>query len=243
MSIIYFTADSHIGHPRVAELRGFGSVEEHDAWYAEMWRSKIRSRDQVYILGDIAVHHPQKALDLLVTLPGTKHLVAGNHDPVHPMFVSGYNRWYRKFADVFATISQTRTVKVNGEPVTLSHFPFAAWGDGEGRPGSRYDEWRVPDTGRPLLHGHTHGRERAHGNSLHVGIDAWGQPVPESWVAEWLAREERRPLEPWLGGGFATPPGSLPCQTTVCYPGPDRTLANHRAQGRFFRCSHDLEGL
>src|SRR6218665_2255123 len=43
----------------------------------------------------------------------------------------------------------------------------------------RYDQWRLKDPGRWLLHGHTHDEnQRLHnGHQIHVGIEAWGRPV------------------------------------------------------------------
>lgn len=202
MSNVFFTADLHLGHKRVAGIRGFwdednvtdtedGPVcapdtDAHDQMIVDVWESMIGPRDIVFVLGDIAVTDTDQALSILASLPGQKHLIAGNHDPVHPMHTRGFARHFRAFSQVFETVSSVRSRKINGTKVMMSHFPFASWGDGEGREGSRHDEWRVPDLGQPLLHGHTHGQERQHDNMFHVGWDAWGQPVPESWIAAWL---------------------------------------------------------
>ena len=82
---VFYTSDLHIGHGRVADIRGFTSTRDHDAAIREAWCAEVTARDTVYILGDVAVSGFPYALGFLKALPGRKHLVAGNHDPVHPM--------------------------------------------------------------------------------------------------------------------------------------------------------------
>lgn len=187
MTRTWYTADLHVGHKLVSRLRGFNSTAEHDDHLAEIWHDLIGPKDIVYVLGDVAASNYAYALDVVSSLPGTKHLIAGNHDPVHPAhrrsFVAGFQEW----SEVFRTISPFGRRRLAGHEVLLSHFPYADWGDGPDRDGSRYDQYRLPNMGTPLLHGHTHGTERAHGHSLHVGLDAWGlKPVDQEEVIEWL---------------------------------------------------------
>lgn len=186
MSRIWFTSDLHIGHRIAARDRGFGDdVADHDAWIADLWRSAVRKNDTVYVLGDIAVSRFSHVLPWIAALPGQKHLVAGNHDPIHPMHGNEYARWSRLFGDTFASFQPFRRLRIGGREVALSHFPYEEHGDGYDRPGSRHNQWRLPDMGMALLHGHTHGQERAHGHSLHVGIDAWRALVPHAHVEDW----------------------------------------------------------
>lgn len=187
MSTVFFTSDLHIGHAKVSSLRGFATPQDHDVHIVETWNKTVTKRDTVYILGDIAVSNYEYALALIQTLNGTKHLISGNHDIVHPMHKRGHSRTEQmKWLDTFETVQPFLRKTNNHRNYLLSHFPYANWGDGEHRTGSRYNQYRIPDTGVPLLHGHTHGQERAHDNMLHVGWDAWGEPVNVKHVEAWL---------------------------------------------------------
>jgi calcineurin-like phosphoesterase family protein len=188
MSRVWYTSDLHFGHTRVSEIRGFDTTLSHDLSITEEWHKTVSKNDSVYVLGDIAVGSPQRALAILNELPGRKHLISGNHDVVHSMHTRGHSkaeqlRWF----DTFETIQTYVKRKLNGRNVLLSHFPYEEWGDGEHREGSRYNQYRLPNLGEPLLHGHTHGAEQAHDNMLHVGWDAWGTLVSQETVLDWLS--------------------------------------------------------
>lgn len=171
----WFTSDLHLGHPRVAELRGFDSVAEHDAAIVEGW-SGVKSDDVVWVLGDIAVHKPAVALQVMARLPGRKRLVSGNHDPIHPMHHDAH-KWSRRFLDVFEGYGPFARTRIRGVGMMLSHFPYTRDRGEE----ARYTQYRLPDLGEPLLHGHAHDRTRLIGRELHVGLDAWNLGL----VAEW----------------------------------------------------------
>ena len=83
MSVVYVTADWHLGHTNVAKRRE-GTCkhcvpyQEHDEFILESYREVVRPRDIVWFLGDIIMD--RKYLEVVADLPGTKHLVLGNHD-------------------------------------------------------------------------------------------------------------------------------------------------------------------
>ena len=102
----FYTSDLHIGHPRVAiEHRGFPTTDDHDETLAEVWRARVKPDDVVYVLGDVAVGGIPRALEVLDKLPGRKRLVAGNHDPVHPMHRRTFARMMPRFLEVFETVT------------------------------------------------------------------------------------------------------------------------------------------
>ncbi len=74
MNRVFVIADLHFGHAKVAESRGFPSVEAHDAALLDAWRRVVTKRDVVYVLGDV---FDESWMQLL---PGTKKLAMGNHD-------------------------------------------------------------------------------------------------------------------------------------------------------------------
>lgn len=194
MSNIWYTSDLHIGHKLVSGHRGFHlpPVDEtlplevntaaHDEHIAREWDSIVRPDDQVFVLGDISINGSQHALDWIAARPGRKHLIAGNHDPVHPMR-SQSEKLTPKWLEVFETISPFSIRKIGKQRFLLQHFPY--WPHDRGEP--RFEEFRLPDTGIPLLHGHTHSDEVFEfPNSFHVGWDAHGTLVPQHQVELWL---------------------------------------------------------
>ncbi|WP_063831996.1 metallophosphoesterase family protein [Nocardia otitidiscaviarum] len=189
MTGIWFTSDLHVGHVRVAELRGFPTTAEHDTELARRWDAAIRPDDHVWVLGDVTGRRGTEpaGLEWIAIRPGTKHLIAGNHDPVHGMH-TGAHKAMRAYLDVFATVMQTATRKISGARVLLSHFPYANDPDGDHTAVLRHLEYRMPDTGQWLLHGHTHSPIQQRGRQLHVGVDAHDlTPVPLKWVEERIA--------------------------------------------------------
>lgn len=204
---VFYTSDLHIGHRLVSGLRGFTRMvpyvappggeqydvmvsepdtAAHDEHLARMWDSTVRNGDQVWILGDISINGGQHALDWIEERPGIKHLITGNHDPVGPHDRRA-PRLMKHWMQYFDSIQSMARRKLYGKNFILSHYPYWSWGDGPERPEARMEQYRVPELGLPLLHGHTHGTERAHGNMYHVGLDAHDlQLVPQDTIMDWL---------------------------------------------------------
>lgn len=204
---VWFVSDLHLGHEKVSGIRGFynedvveyqgeGSyacapdTEAHDDQLAANWDRVVQPNDVVYVLGDISAHGSQQALDWIAGRPGTKHLISGNHDPVHPMYRDS-QKHLSLWLTYFETIQTFLSLKLGGKLVLLSHFPYWSYGDGPAREGRRYEQYRLPDCGEILLHGHTHGKEKDHENSFHVGVDAWDMElVPLATVVDWIAQKQ-----------------------------------------------------
>lgn len=190
---VWYCSDIHLSHRKVSELRGFTNPADHDAALAENWDRLVRNGDIVWVLGDISVGGKLvelRALQWITARPGVKHLVCGNHDSCHPMR-SVAHKWLPVYQEkAFASAAMAATRKIAGHRVLLSHLPYAGSEDGD-TPGmeNRFEEWRLPDTGQWLLHGHTHNPDqRVHGRMIHVGLDAHGlTPIPESWIADVIA--------------------------------------------------------
>lgn len=200
MSRHLFTSDLHLGHGRVAALRGYRYDAEHDEAVCEALAAHVGPDDVLWVLGDLVGSSRDQAyaLALLSMLPGRKRLVLGNHDPAHP---ANRNAWKHTaaLAEVFEWWGTAARTKVGGREVVLSHFPYHR---DRGEP--RFLQWRLPNRGAWLLHGHTHGTERAtveparYGERLrypasrevHVGWDAWRRPVADYEVADLMAAHE-----------------------------------------------------
>lgn len=167
----YFVGDLHFGHFKVAGLR-YPDVEldnrlvaHHDMVIYEQIKNTVKPDDQLWVLGDISGGKEEMyALGLLKELKkitgATFHLIPGNHDSVSSIHRNAYKQ-HEKFRGVFNSIQDFARMRFEGEQVLLSHYPYARSGDGPGRGEARYLEYRLPDTGMPLMHAHTH-QERPH---------------------------------------------------------------------------------
>ena len=186
MPQIWLTSDTHFGHELLSTIRGFDSVEQHDAAIVRTWNKQIRAEDTVYHVGDVFLGQP--TIDLS-ELNGTIHLITGNHDKVHPGHRVPDAERFTEYLRVFATIQQFARIRYKGTEFIVSHYPY----DGEGRDQQDRDtQWRLHDLGRPLIHGHTHSTEKYSESlrgtpQLHVGWDAWRRPVRVHEVIELLA--------------------------------------------------------
>lgn len=153
----YWVADLHLGHAKVAEIRGFDSVEDHDRTIMSQLL-KLTTGDMLWLLGDISSgkpEHEQYATELLQEVKASVHLIAGNHDSVSSIHRTGYKK-QREWLETFDSIQQFGRIKLAGHHVLMSHYPYRRSGDGPGRGQGRYREFRLPDEGAPLIHGHTH---------------------------------------------------------------------------------------
>jgi len=214
MPVTYFTSDLHIGHRLVAGIRGFwqgdgepGSDSEpdtdaHSRVLIESWKH-VKSDDIVWVLGDLCVSGKwwPGALRLIQDyMPGRKRLICGNHDPVSSIHREAW-KYQRAALEVFETVQDYGTIRIAGQTVLMCHYSYAGSGsegldDETGKPRSteRYTEFRLTDCGRPLIHGHTHGKERLHFSDagtpqIHVGLDAWHMQLVSVHQVEQLLLE------------------------------------------------------
>jgi calcineurin-like phosphoesterase family protein len=176
VTTVYYTSDTHLQHQKVSELRGFSSIEEHDEVLAISWDRTVKKEDTVWVLGDLTMKgNLDYMLAWFAARPGTKHLIFGNHDSGHPMHRAAHKQ-QRKYLTVFQSTNAFARVRINGKGVLLSHFPY---GDTDHTDIARYTQYRLPDEGEWLLHGHTHESIIKYtDHSIHVGLDAWGLNMP-----------------------------------------------------------------
>ena len=220
---VFFTSDLHILHRAVSYDRRYGGwpadkslvTEEDVQWHSDMlaenWDSVVRQGDTVWFLGDLIANNKSldAALEWVKARPGTKHCIAGNHDPVHPMHREAY-KFQRKYLEAFESVQSMATRDIAlptgaKQRVMLSHFPYS--GDGDAHE-DRATQFRLRDEGLPLLHGHVHTKDvltytdremmawtdshtvdltTEHTAQVHVGLDAWGlRPVALEQIAELL---------------------------------------------------------
>lgn len=189
---IWFIGDPHFGHKRVAEIRGFETVEAHDEELQKKWHKAVQPNDIVHVLGDISGGSgggERHALEILVNLPGRKMLKSGNHDSVSGIHIK-HSPNTDLFREVFESIQDFGRIKINNENLLLSHFPYASQGDGPGRGEGRYNEFRIADTGQRLIHAHTHHNHPTSGSVTNrefcVSWDAHNDMVNIGKIAKWV---------------------------------------------------------
>lgn len=180
----FITSDLHFGHEFVSKLRGFATPEEHDDAIALAWSKAVGPEDVVFVLGDITGRGDTwaHALHRVSLLPGSKHLVSGNHDSCSSIHANGWRR-QREALEVFDSVRDFAKIRFRKQNVLMSHYPYDTDSAGDSTERVRYVEFRLRDEGLLLLHGHTHKADQKFHLSqkgtpqVHVGLDAWGGPV------------------------------------------------------------------
>lgn len=201
---VWFTSDLHFGHRFVAKLRGFkdadgeADLKAHTDAIERAWSAVVKPDDIVWVLGDICISTStwDLALFILGGLPGRKRLINGNHDPISSIHRDGW-KFHPAARKVFEAVQDFAKIRLGGRTVLLSHYPYSGVGaeglrneDGS-QVEERYGEFRLPDYGYPLLHGHTHGPEKLHFSDggtrqIHVGLDAWNMKLVSQHEVERL---------------------------------------------------------
>jgi len=183
------TSDNHWLHTASFLLkdRPGATPAERDELMIANYRSVVFQEDTVYFLGDVFLKTDFKiAKSIMDRLPGTKHLVKGNHDSFT------YTQYLRLG---FISVVEECIIKVAGHRIRLSHFPrrpswWARFRKKDAR-SLRYMDRRPPEDGLWILHGHTHSENKIDvaRKSIHVGVDAWGfRPVSMSEIESLLSK-------------------------------------------------------
>jgi len=149
--MIYIVSDTHFGHQKSADIRGFKSTKDMDNYIIDTWNSVITPSDTVYHLGDIAFSNVD---DYLSKLNGKKILIRGNHDSIKssPHLEAIYDMLYLRY---------------NKRKLVLCHYPMECW--------------KNQEYGSIHLHGHLHGDEhRGLTKVIHRRIDISNNYIPFS---------------------------------------------------------------
>lgn len=179
MRKIWFTADLHLGHSQIIQYcnRPFANVDEMDEELIDRWNEVVGEKDDIYILGDVAISRPAMVIPLVKRLRGRKHLIIGNHDRK--------NLDHREFRDLFVARDDIHTVKVqdpsletNVQRIVLCHYALRSWNH------SHRGAWS--------LFGHSHGNLPDDPNlmSLDVGVDCWDyRPIDYEKIKEAMSKK------------------------------------------------------
>jgi len=171
----YFTADNHWGHNRILEYskRPFKTVEEMNEAMIANWNARVRKQDVVYHVGDFSFLPFDRTKPIFDRLNGEKHLILGNHDRLNMMRNLGW-----------ASISQYKEIKVQGQSIVLLHYAMKVWNK------SHHGAWH--------LYGHSHNSlpDDPTSLSIDVGVDAHGYaPISFDGVKQIMSRKRFVPVD------------------------------------------------
>lgn len=183
MGQVWVISDMHLFHQRVAESRGFSSPEEHDAILLDNYCKVVKPDDIVINGGDLTVGGKQKVLNALEVcrkLPGKKISIPGNHDPWSPIHRDA-QKWFAPAMETFCYIAHFMRKRLDGTNVLFSHYPYAY--DHFEVP--RYMQYRLPNLGEFLVHGHGHDSTKMVDKQINVCPEAWDmKPVSQEEILE-----------------------------------------------------------
>ena len=165
---VFFTADLHLWHKKMALLRGYESVEAMTWAIVDAWNEEIFDPTfDVYLLGDVSLGNNTGTLEALEELEGRIHLIRGNHDFSLP---SRITQRFSSIEDVkLLKLPLDHALALRGKVrLWLSHYRHVTW------PESHY--------GSLHLHGHSHGmlQRCPDPRALDVGMDAMQGAVVSS---------------------------------------------------------------
>lgn len=165
----FFTSDTHFGHggARGRFRRPFPTTPAMDAAMAANWNAVVGPDDEVWHLGDFALHLSDADMaERLDGLNGTKHLVVGNNDGPATLALPGWS-----------SVQPYAELTLDGTFLVLCHYAFRTW-NGMNRKSLN-------------LHGHSHGYLKGLPRQIDVGVDVWNfRPVT---LAELTAPRPRAP--------------------------------------------------
>ncbi|MDD5972447.1 MAG: metallophosphoesterase family protein, partial [Spirochaetales bacterium] len=78
-----YISDLHFFHESLLnnlDNRPFSSVEDMNEFMVAKWNEKVKSRDEVFVLGDLSFGNVEETTRILNRLKGKITLIAGNHD-------------------------------------------------------------------------------------------------------------------------------------------------------------------
>jgi calcineurin-like phosphoesterase family protein len=118
--MIHFTSDLHLFHRNIIafDKRPFNSLEEMHEAIITNWNSVVAEQDEVYFLGDLALHTSGKVKPIVNALKGRIHFIRGNHDKLKEI----------SKLDRFETIQDYKELKLeDGQLIVMSHYPLLVW--------------------------------------------------------------------------------------------------------------------
>lgn len=184
---IFVTADLHIGHGLLADIRGFNCVREHDEELVRRWNEAVVEGSTAYLLGDVGFRcSPGYLSDVLGRMAGRMFLLRGNHDG--PATKPACRGRFEQILDVLELKGRCSHRLAGEQPIKvwMSHYAHLVW------PSSNHGSFH--------LYGHSHGKlPWSPQRSLDVGIDGSSlRPLTLRGALDRIEQRLSRPAEkPW----------------------------------------------
>lgn len=180
MSRVFFTSDLHVGHANVIRYskRPFKDVDEMDAELVRRWNSVVQPEDHVYVVGDFALCHPRRALEVRRQLRGTIYLVLGNHDKGVKAETYDF-AWVKDYY-----VYKHPLLDGNKQNIVLFHYAMRVWDK------AHHGAWAI--------YGHSHGSlpDDPNALSLDIGVDNWDYtPVSFEQIQARMAQKTWKPVD------------------------------------------------
>lgn len=120
----WITSDLHFCHANIMKFcpvtrSRFTDVDHMNTTMIKEWNESVQNGDEVYILGDIAFCNPERAVQILDQLNGTKILIEGNHDEK----LSKNEQFRARFKEIHKYLR----MRHEGTMVVMFHFPILEW--------------------------------------------------------------------------------------------------------------------
>lgn len=140
----YFISDLHFYHESLLtkmDKRGFASCGEMHEYIIHKWNTKVRSNDEVVILGDVSMERGRATSDILAHLNGRLYLIIGNHDNYlnDRRFDASRFEWMKPYAELHD----------NKRKIILSHYPVFCYN-------GQYRRDKEGNAKTYMLYGHVH---------------------------------------------------------------------------------------
>ncbi len=110
---IHFTSDTHFGHRKMMEYRGYASIDDMNHDLIVNWNAAVSARDTIYHLGDLSFFGAGTTKEIVRQLNGEIHLIPGNHDK--PFLRRS------ELVGMFKTVEPLKEIKVPDDDLGLEH--------------------------------------------------------------------------------------------------------------------------
>ena len=157
--MIYFTADTHLGHEHFLNYtrRPFSSVQEMTDCIIDTINNNVNINDILYIIGDFCGRTGNPMIYANKIKCQNMHLILGNHDIEN------------RCGDYFTSVNQYKEINYQGQRIIMSHYPMRKW----------HNDYK----GSWMLYGHVHGflsQDDLTNNkyTLDVGVDNYPEGTP-----------------------------------------------------------------
>lgn len=136
----WIISDTHFGHDKIIEF--CDRPKRHELLMMANWIDRVKDTDTIIHLGDISMWKSRgiarKWLKVISRLPGQKHLILGNHDPLPR----------DEYEAVFRLV--TRSWYIASMGLILTHEPYSE---------EMQKEYCTPGPVTTNVHGHIHNND------------------------------------------------------------------------------------